>query len=167
MAEEREDSSKVKYPSPLFVEVICKSSGKKRRFAASTEAGFAVDVINRKLDGGGIPLASRIEAVKEGEEPISFGPNSVLVDYGQGWKLETVTESKVGPRKEESIDTGKRGPPVEGLNGSGSTEKISQPVISFAYLGKILIAFVMMFVLGAVFTLALENLPGLILYINS
>lgn len=76
------------------MEVICKSSGKKRRFAAGTEAGFAVDVINRKLDGGVVPLVSRIEAVKEGEEPISFGPNSVLVDYGQGWKLETVTELK-------------------------------------------------------------------------
>ncbi|XP_028104417.1 uncharacterized protein LOC114303497, partial [Camellia sinensis] len=61
-----------------------------RRFAAGTEAGFAVSLINRKLDGG--PMALHIEAVKEGEEPVSFGPNSVLVEYGDGWKLQTVTQ---------------------------------------------------------------------------
>lgn len=72
------------------MEVVCTSSGKVRRFAAGTDAGFALNLINKKLDGG-IPLASHIEAVKEGEgEPISFGPNSVLVDYGSGWKLQTV-----------------------------------------------------------------------------
>lgn len=74
-----------------FVEVICKSSRRTRRFAAGTEAGFAICLINKKLDTG-VPLAIHIEAVKEGEEPISFGPNAVLVDYGDGWKLETVTE---------------------------------------------------------------------------
>lgn len=72
-----------------FVEVVCKSSGKTRRFASGTEAGFAVSLINRKVEGG--PIASHIEAVKEGEEPVSFGPNSVLVNYGDGWKLQTVT----------------------------------------------------------------------------
>lgn len=72
-----------------FVEVVCKSSGKARRFAAGTEAGFAVSLINRKVEGG--PIASHIEAVKEGEEPVGFGPNSILVNYGDGWKLQTVT----------------------------------------------------------------------------
>ncbi|KAK2979875.1 hypothetical protein RJ640_024376 [Escallonia rubra] len=41
-----------------------------------------------------VPLALHIEALKEGEEPVSFGPNSVLVDYGDGWKLQTVTETQ-------------------------------------------------------------------------
>ncbi|KAJ6763252.1 hypothetical protein OIU79_023904 [Salix purpurea] len=34
-------------------------------------------------------------------------------------------------------------------------------------MAKILVAFVMLFVLGASFTIALENLPKLILFINS
>lgn len=56
-----------------------------------TEAGFAVSLINKKL-GAGDPLSLHIEAVKEGEEPISFGPSSALVDYGSGWRLQTVTQ---------------------------------------------------------------------------
>lgn len=71
--------------------MVCRSSGKKSRFAAGTKAGFAVLLINRKL-GIGAPLALHIEAVKDGEEPISFGPEAVLVNYGNGWKLQTVTE---------------------------------------------------------------------------
>ncbi|KAG2689962.1 hypothetical protein I3760_09G164800 [Carya illinoinensis] len=78
---------------PTFLEVLCKSSGKTRRFAVGTDARFAVSLINGRLDRGtGKPLASYIEAFKEGEEPIAFGPNSVLVDYGHGWKLQTATE---------------------------------------------------------------------------
>lgn len=73
------------------MEVKCKSSGKIRRFAEGTDAGFAVSLINRKLDNGA-PKSLLIEAIKEGEEPISFGPNSLLVNYGDGWKLHTVTE---------------------------------------------------------------------------
>ena len=52
-----------------------------------------MNLINKKLEAEGgleISLASHIEAVKEGEEPVSFGPNSLLVDYGPGWKLQTV-----------------------------------------------------------------------------
>ncbi|KAL6956765.1 hypothetical protein U1Q18_043895 [Sarracenia purpurea var. burkii] len=96
MAVEEQDSE-VNRPLPdlpkgslPFLEVICGASGKTRRFSAGTQAGFAVYLINRKLNGG--PLASHIEAVKEGEEPVSFGPNSILVDYGDGWKLQTATE---------------------------------------------------------------------------
>lgn len=72
-----------------FLEVACRSSGKLRRFAAGAEAGFALNLINRKL-GAGTQPSLYIEAVKEGEEPVSFGPNSVLVNYGEGWKLQTV-----------------------------------------------------------------------------
>lgn len=72
------------------MEVSCRSSGKSRRFAVGTEAGFALNMINQKLGSGAQP-ALHIEAVKEGEEPVSFGPNSVLVNYGEGWKLQTVS----------------------------------------------------------------------------
>lgn len=43
----------------------------------------------------------------------------------------------------------------------------SQPVISYLYVGKILLALILIFAMGAVLTLALENLPRLILFINS
>ncbi|KAK4777466.1 hypothetical protein SAY87_017653 [Trapa incisa] len=78
-------------PPPSFLEVTCKGSEKPRRFAAGTEAGFAVSMINRKLGNGFKPVALYIEAVKDGEEPVAFGPNSVLADYGAGWKLQAVT----------------------------------------------------------------------------
>ncbi|KAH7853331.1 hypothetical protein Vadar_001302 [Vaccinium darrowii] len=166
MAEEdQERDSKVNRPIPdlpkrflPFVEVVCKGSGKTRRFAAGTEAGFAVSLVNRKVEVG--PITSHIEAVKEGEEPVSFGPNSVLVDYGDGWKLQTVTVVE-GLRKKEF-----KGPATlhnESLRGL----KASQPVISYLYVGKILLAFILIFVMGAVLTLALKNLPSLILFINS
>ncbi|KAL7225540.1 hypothetical protein ACSBR1_020831 [Camellia fascicularis] len=45
-------------------------------------------------------------------------------------------------------------------------ERSSKP-ISLWYIGKILLAFVFIFVMGAIFSLALENLPRLILFINS
>ncbi|KAL6225964.1 hypothetical protein ACLB2K_004812 [Fragaria x ananassa] len=83
-------------PRPPFVEVKCESSGMRRRFAIGTEAGFAASVINNKL---GSVDSVYIEAVKEGEEPITFGPNSLLVDYGHGWTLHTVTGEGVGRPK--------------------------------------------------------------------
>lgn len=52
-----------------------------------------MNLINRKLNDG-LPLALYIESVKEGEEPVNFGPNSVLKCYGDGWKLQTVTETQ-------------------------------------------------------------------------
>lgn len=48
-------------------------------------------MINRKL-GIGAPVALHIESVREGEEPIIFGPDAVLVNYGNGWNLQTVSE---------------------------------------------------------------------------
>lgn len=70
---------------------MCQRSGKTRRFAVGTDSGFALSLINRGLDRSK-PLASHIEAFKEGEEPIAFGPKSDLEDYGHGWKLRTVLE---------------------------------------------------------------------------
>ena len=46
-------------------------------------------------------------------------------------------------------------------------ERTAKPVISSVYIGKIILAFILIFVLGAIFTLALENLPRLILFIKS
>lgn len=94
MAEEEETAQNPNFlqihQSPSsFLEIDCRSSGKVRRFSVGTEAGFAVQCINEKLVNG-VPLASYIEAVREGEEPITFGPNSILIDYGDGWKLQTV-----------------------------------------------------------------------------
>ncbi|KAK9058757.1 hypothetical protein SSX86_023599 [Deinandra increscens subsp. villosa] len=131
--------------SPCYLEVNCRSSSKIRRFSVGTEAGFALNLINRKLDDG-LPLALYIESVKEGEEPVSFGPNSVLVCYGGGWKLQTVTEA------EDELH---------------STKGLLPSVIGAQYIAKVLLAFVFLFVFGAVFTLALENLPRFLIFINS
>lgn len=51
---------------------------------------------------------------------------------------------------------------MQGFNGSPLANLESKPVISFLYVGKIVLAFALIFVLGAIFTLALENLPRLI-----
>lgn len=75
-----------------YLEVHCKTSRKIHRFAAGTDAGSAVSVINTMLKKSNAH-ALHIEAVKEGEEPIAFGSNSVLVDYGDGWKLQTFNEA--------------------------------------------------------------------------
>ena len=58
---------------------------------------------------------------------------------------------------------------VKTLQSIASSERAvaSQPGISFVYIGKIFLAIIFIFVLAAVFTLALENLPTLILFINS
>ncbi|XP_028766909.1 uncharacterized protein LOC114724672 [Neltuma alba] len=147
---------------PTFLEVTCKSSGKTRRFASGIDAGSAVSLINRKLK----PMSARalhIEAVKEGEEPIAFGPNSVLVNYGDDWKLQTFTEADE-VMIEHNFEPIPMPTPVSGR--LPPTRNVSKP-ISFLYLVKILFAFILIFVLGAIFTLALENLPALILFVKS
>ena len=73
-----------------FLEVTCRSSGKVRRFSAGTTARYALHAINRKLEPGA-PPALHVEAVRDGEEPVSFGPSAALADYGRGWRLQTVT----------------------------------------------------------------------------
>ncbi|CAN8232805.1 unnamed protein product [Cochlearia groenlandica] len=163
---------------PLFLEVFCEVSGKNYRFTSGTKAEFAVSVINRKLGS----LKSKvvyIEAVKKGEEPISFGDDAFLVSYGVAWKLKTVvdsdftgTEKKDVPRrhlprqfpsvsstgsKEESKSTWDSREEVEGGGGDKSMR----------YMGRIFVAIVLMFVLGGIFTTALENLPRLILLFNN
>ncbi|KAL5834960.1 hypothetical protein ACOSQ3_014550 [Xanthoceras sorbifolium] len=167
MAEEK--SSKVNFPQPPpFLQVECKISGKKIRYAAGTKAGFAVNLINQKLVFGQ-PLALHIEAVKEGEEPVSFGPEAVLVDYGDGWKLQTVTQADFyGISKGEGVGPiPERIAGVMGYEGVRPIKRISKGGISGLYIGKILLAFMLMFVLGALFTVALENLPTFILFMNS
>ncbi|TXG66407.1 hypothetical protein EZV62_007682 [Acer yangbiense] len=166
MAEE--ESSKVNFPQPPpFLEVECKISGKTSRYAAGTKAGFAVNLINKKLDCVR-HLALHIEAVKQGEEPISFGPDALLVDYGDGWKLQTVTQldstatwngegvGQIPQRIPEAMDS-ECGRPIY---------RVSKPGISVVYIGKILLAVILMFMLGALFTVALENLPKFILFVN-
>jgi hypothetical protein len=74
--------------------VTCRSSGKVRRFAAGTTARYALHAINRKLDPGA-PPALHVKAVRDGEEPVSFGPSAALADYGRGWRLQTVTAQDV------------------------------------------------------------------------
>ncbi|GAV88380.1 hypothetical protein CFOL_v3_31803 [Cephalotus follicularis] len=164
-----EEASKVDYPQPPpFLEVRCKSSGKMKRFAEGTKAGFAVSLINRKLDIR-TPVALHIEAVKEGEEPISFGPDAALVNFGNGWMLQTVTEADdAGFREGQGVWPFRtRISTSEHFDSSRPSKRISQPVINFFYIGKIFLAFLLLFFLGGFFTLALENLPRLILFINS
>ncbi|KAB1223313.1 hypothetical protein CJ030_MR2G024671 [Morella rubra] len=157
-------------PTPTFLEVMCQRSGKTRRFAVGTDSGFALSLINGGLDRSK-PLASHIEAFKEGEEPIAFGPKSDLVDYGHGWKLRTVLEPDFDcggiPKGEGTPQVTARIRQVTSPDSSHLGEKVLLPVISFLYIGKIIVVFVLMLVLGAIFTLALENLPQLILFFKS
>ncbi|XP_020207827.1 uncharacterized protein LOC109792801 isoform X2 [Cajanus cajan] len=153
-------------PSP-YVEVNCRSSGKTRRFAAGTEAGFAVALMNRKLKGA-VVAASHIEAVKDGEEPIAFGPTSFLSNFGDGWKLQTVTLpdlfSEVGNVQFQRMAMQTPPGPVSGV--PGPAKSVSNP-ISFVYLVKIIFAFILIFLLGTIFTLFLDNLPAFILFLKS
>ncbi|KAK7380791.1 hypothetical protein VNO78_33310 [Psophocarpus tetragonolobus] len=153
-------------PPHQYVEVNCRSSGKTRRFAAGTDAGFAVALINRKLKGTAV-VASHIEAVKDGEEPIAFGPKSLLANFGDGWVLQTVTlthlSSEVGNGQFQHMAKQTPGL-VSGV--PDPARKVSNP-ISFVYLVKIMFALILIFVLGAVFTLFLDNLPDFILFLKS
>ncbi|TKY46333.1 hypothetical protein E2542_SST28371 [Spatholobus suberectus] len=153
-------------PRPQYVEVNCRSSGKTRRFAAGTDAAFAVALINRMLKGT-VAVASHIEAVKDGEEPIAFGPTSLISNFGEGWKLQTVTltdlSSEVGKGQFQQMAMQAPGL-VSGV--PGPARGVSNP-ISFVYLVRIIFAFILIFVLGAIFTLFLNNLPAFILFLKS
>ncbi|KAH1217193.1 hypothetical protein GmHk_13G037897 [Glycine max] len=140
-------------PPSQYLEVNCRSSGKIRRFAAGTGAGFAVALINRKLKGT-VVAASHIEAVKDGkeEEPIAFGPTSLLSNFGE----------EVGNGQFQQMAMQKPGL-VPGVPGPA---RVSNP-ISFVYLVKIMFAFILIFVLVAIFTLFLDNLPAFILFLKS
>ncbi|XP_025624615.1 uncharacterized protein [Arachis hypogaea] len=156
-----------------YLEVNCTSSGKTRRFAESTDAGSAVELINMRLktEEVGLPSALYIEAVKDGEEPIVFGPTSTLVSYGDGWKLQTVTQTDLF-RTEEIRHRDVRRMPKQAF-GLGvlyperreSKPRVSKP-INLLYIFKIVFAFIFIFVLGAIFTLFLDYLPELILFVK-
>ncbi|CAA6658596.1 unnamed protein product [Spirodela intermedia] len=120
----------------------------------------------RTLDNG-LPQGLRIEAVKEGEEPVSFGPSAVLAHYGRGWSLQTITEEGFfslgllgmmwhshGQRRRHnkllcSAESRLRGAPRKPSGGH----------ITPGYIGRIALAFVFMFFLGGLLTLFLEYLP--------
>ena len=53
-------------------------------------ARYALHAINRKLKPGPPPVL-HVEAVRDGEEPVSFGLSTALADYDRGWRLQTVT----------------------------------------------------------------------------
>ncbi|KAL2335120.1 hypothetical protein Fmac_016333 [Flemingia macrophylla] len=154
-------------PPPQYVEVNCRSSGKTRRFAAGTDAGFAVALMNRKLKGT-VAIASHIEAVKDGEEPIAFGPTSLLSNFGDGWKLQTVTLADLSSevRNVQFQRMAKQTPPGPVSSVPDPAGRVSNP-ISFVYLVKIIFAFVLIFFLGTIFTLFLDNLPAFILFLKS
>ncbi|GMI65033.1 hypothetical protein like AT5G37480 [Hibiscus trionum] len=155
---------------PPYSEVLCKISGRRTRFAAGTKAGFALSLMNRKL-GIGAPVGLYIESVKEGEEPIIFGPSAVLVDYGDGWNLQTVSETDFsGIGKPECVrEVPTPIPSGKNIDGSHSTRTKTalKPGVNLVYIAKVVLAFVMMFMLGGVFMLALDNLPELILLLES
>ncbi|KAM5550418.1 hypothetical protein ABKV19_027531 [Rosa sericea] len=160
-----EEEAPTHRPPPPFVEVKCESSGMRRRFAMGTEAGFAVSVINRKLGTVGDPhphpLCLHIEAVKEGEEPITFGPNSLLVDYGPGWTLHTVTQLPFSGGEGVVRPKPMQVPHVMGSDNLHAANGVPKQAIDFMYVGKIVLAFILIFVLGAILTLVLENIPRL------
>lgn len=75
-----------------FVEVIG-PDGKKKRFAKGTRAGFAVERFNKLIPNDSKPVVC-IQAFKEGEEPIEYGPDVELILYDQAWTLQSVSECK-------------------------------------------------------------------------
>lgn len=58
-------------------------------------------------------------------------------------------------------------PLLQNLGGSSRVAVMHKPAISFLYIVKTLLAFVFIFVLGAIFALALEYLPVVISSLNS
>jgi hypothetical protein len=74
------------------VEVIG-PDGKRKRFANVTRAGFAVERFNKLNPNDSKPVVC-IQAFKEGEEPIEFGPDVELMLYDKEWVLQSVSECK-------------------------------------------------------------------------
>ncbi|KAJ0974137.1 hypothetical protein J5N97_016102 [Dioscorea zingiberensis] len=177
MDEEMEEKNKVhggSQPSQSsFLEVDCKSSGKMRRFAAGTESGFAIFLINQKLEPG-IPQALYIEAVKDGEEPVCFGPNAFLVNYGKGWRLQTVLDEGAHRKGYEELRRLKREmKQTQHTFNPSEVQSAKKPVaesstsVNWSYFGRILLAFAFIFLLGGTLSLFLENLPELISFVSS
>ncbi|KAL6894086.1 hypothetical protein ACP4OV_008184 [Aristida adscensionis] len=144
-------------PPPPFLEVRCRSSGKVRRFAAGTTARYALHAINRRLDPGA-PPALHVEAVRDGEEPVGFGPTAPLADYGHGWRLQTVTAQDAPEIHHPPHPNTKRDGEESGKNPIDRENLRS----TSAYLARIVLAFVFIFLLGGLFTFLLEKLPDMI-----
>ncbi|XP_039117304.1 uncharacterized protein LOC120253096 isoform X2 [Dioscorea cayenensis subsp. rotundata] len=135
---------------PSFLEVLCKSSGKMRRFAA---------------------------AVKDGEEPVCFGPNAVLVNYGKGWRLQTVIDEGMHSMHRKGFEE------MRGLKSAmrqrtstinpSEIQSAEKPIAESSirgnceYFGRILLAFAFIFLLGGTLTVFLEKLPELISFVSS
>ncbi|KAL3327013.1 hypothetical protein AABB24_037616 [Solanum stoloniferum] len=155
MAEQKDEAevNQSTEQSQSFVEVICKCTGKTWRFAAGTEAKFALKFINSSSVDSILANqpATYVEAVKDGEVPVIFGPNSILVSY-EGFS-RGMPDDYAASRPEYI-------PPVS--DNSHSAKRNSQAALSPVYIGKILLVFVLMFLIGAVFTLLLANLPQLL-----
>ncbi|KAK9169432.1 hypothetical protein Syun_001572 [Stephania yunnanensis] len=147
--------------SALFIEVNCKSSGNIRRFSAATKAGFALQIINRKLDDGVVP-GSYIEAVKEGEESVSFGPTSVLADYGDGWKLQTVVGEGFEREKDVQATHSQFATIMDQDDPDIKVRKRTERGNNVLYIGRIFLALSIMALFGSILTWGLENLPSLI-----
>ncbi|XP_070021071.1 uncharacterized protein LOC107799842 isoform X1 [Nicotiana tabacum] len=170
---EQKEETEVNQPtdqSHSFVEVICKCTDKTWRFAAGTEAKFALKFINdSRIDSIlANPPVAYIEAVKDGEVSVIFGPNSILVNYGKGWKLQPATETTTGFSRGMPDDYAAAQPayvpPVS--DNSHSARRKSQAAVSPLYIGKILLVFFLMFLIGTLFTLFLENLPQIVQNLN-
>uniref|UniRef100_A0A7I4BP74 Uncharacterized protein n=1 Tax=Physcomitrium patens TaxID=3218 RepID=A0A7I4BP74_PHYPA len=73
-----------------FVEVVG-PDGKKKRFAAGTRAGFAVDRFNKLNPNDSKPVVC-IQACKDGEEPIEYGPDVELHLHDEAWTFQCVSE---------------------------------------------------------------------------
>lgn len=145
-------------PPPPFLEVSCRSSGKVRRFAAGTTARYALHAINRKL-GPLAPPALHVEAVRDGEEPVSFGPSAALADYGRGWRLQTVTAHDApGIHHAPHADT-KQGDRQPSKEDAVVTETVRGTCI---YVAKIVLAFAFLFLLGGSLTYLLEVIPDML-----
>ncbi|CAN1261681.1 hypothetical protein LINPERPRIM_LOCUS10950 [Linum perenne] len=114
------------------------------------------------MDGGN-PTPFAIEAVKDGEEPVSFGPDAPLVDYGNAWNLKAVTDSDYPPLTKPAAPAAQE----KDSHGPRRRGTVKPAGISGVYIAKILLAFVLISVLGSAFTVALQNLPTFILLLNS
>lgn len=72
-----------------YVEVFGPDKDSKR-FALGTRASFAVDRFNKKLVDALKPVVC-VEAFKEGEDPVEFGPDAPLMSMCT-WDLRVVQE---------------------------------------------------------------------------
>lgn len=84
-----------------FVAVVG-PDGKKKRFAVGTRAGFAVERFNKLIPNDSKPVVC-IQAYKEGEEPIEYGPDVELYLYDNSWTLQCVSECKISLLLSDSL----------------------------------------------------------------